>query len=105
MVIDSRRQPQIPLTSNQPLGKHLQLKVLIDACHSSQFLEVELTRSPVLSGRCQVPVSSVMVRLVLNIKVQNGGFDQCILPHNDDCPGGIVETPGVRKACPIGFNP
>ena len=33
------------------------------------------------------------------------GFDQCILPHNDDCPGGIVETPGVRKACPIGFKP
>ena len=30
------------------------------------------------------------------------GFDQCTLPHSDDCPGGIVETPGVRKACPIG---
>ena len=33
------------------------------------------------------------------------GFDICTLPHSEDCPGGIAEIPGQKKACPDGFTP
>ena len=33
------------------------------------------------------------------------GYEHCTLLHSDVCPGGVVEVPGVRKACPPGFIP
>ena len=33
------------------------------------------------------------------------GFNQCTLPHNDDCIGGVSGVPEVREACHIGFIP